>query len=40
LRVYLNFVFGVKNDEFFVMMKYIFKGIAKAIDEKITDINA
>ena len=40
LRVCLNFIFGDQNDEFFVLMKYIFKGIAKAIDAKITKISA
>ena len=40
LRVCLNFVFGDKNCEFFVLTKYIFEGIAKAIAEKIGFINA
>ena len=39
-RVCLNFIFGDQNDDFFVMMKYIFKRIAKAIDAKITKISA
>jgi len=31
LRVCLNFVFVDQNDEFFVLMRHIFKGIATAI---------
>jgi len=40
IRVCLNFVFEVKNEEVFVLMKHIFKVIAKAIAEKIAEIRA
>ena len=40
LRVCLNFVFEGKNGGFFVLMKHIFKGIAKAIAAKIAKISA
>jgi len=40
IRVCLNFVFKGKNDGFFVLMKHIFKGIAKAIAAKIAKISA
>ena len=38
-RVCLNFVLRDKNDEFFGLMKHIFKVIAKAIAAKIAKIN-
>ena len=40
IRVCLNFVFGVKTDEFFVLARLIFKLIAKAIDAKINEVSA
>ena len=40
IRVCLNFVFGDKNDQFFVLLKAIFKGIAIAIAAKIDFISA
>ena len=36
----LNFVFRDKNDEFFVLLERIFKGIARAIAAKIGFISA
>ena len=40
MRICLNVVFGVKRDEFYVLTKYIFEFIAKAMDEKITKVSA
>ena len=36
----LNFIIGVKKDEFFGLMQHIFKRIAKAIVAKIAKIRA
>ena len=36
----LNFVFGDKKCEIFVLTQYFFEGIAKAIAEKITKVSA
>jgi len=40
LRVCLNFVFGVENDEWSVIMKHVFERIAKAIGEKNAKVSA
>ena len=40
IRVCLNFVFGYKNGEFFVLLELVFKGIALAIAAKTSFISA